>query len=723
MKTNANRSISKKITRAVLPEAVITYLLIGLAGIVNLIIASRLFQQNGSTGGMLLFSLVETAALVLILTVIAVKVGQRFAAAISEPIDKMASAADLIAQGSFNIDVSVPSGSETEELAGALTKIMASVKRLETDSDRLAEKAKEGQLNEAVDFDRYSGIYRKIIENTDGIIKTFKGPFDAAYEFVTEMANGTAEKPLENTYQGYYADFTGNLNRVLESLLIMLGESNRLVQAVQRGDFTVRSDTTKIAGHYAELVEGTNNILEAVSVPLNEATTVLGKVAINDYTVPMQGKYEGVFAELKNSINTVIGTLQRVQELFHKIANGDFSLYDTYKKIGRRCENDHIIPASLLMMQSINEVIDTSSRFAAAATQGNLKARPDFSKFNGAYLQIIEGMVHTLEAVASPIAESSDVLTSLAKGDLTVHMTGEYQGDYNRIKDSLNQTIDSMNTLIGEINTAASQVSVGSGQVSTASQSLAQGATEQASSVEELTSAITEIAAQVKDNADHARKAKDISDKAISNAKRGNEQMKLMLNSMNDINEGSSNISKIIKVIDDIAFQTNILALNAAVEAARAGQAGKGFAVVAEEVRNLAARSASAAKETTSLIEGNISKVEAGTKIANQTASELNEIVSGIQETASFINNIADASDQQAVAISQIDTGIEQVSTIVQTNSATAEESAASSEELSSQADSLRQLVGQFRLDENDQAEPQDHRPKKLSAGHVLASA
>ena len=200
---------------------------------------------------------------------------------------------------------------------------------------------------------------------------------------------------------------------------------------------------------------------------------------------------------------------------------------------------------------------------------------------------------------------------------------------------------------------------------------LSQGATEQASSIEELTTSLEEVSAQTKKNAEYANDANKLAENAKNIAVRGNQQMQEMLTAMAEINEASNNISKIIKVIDDIAFQTNILSLNAAVEAARAGQHGKGFAVVAEEVRNLAARSANAAKETTDLIEGSIQKVEDGTKIANQTAEALNEIVEGVNEVAKIVDNIASASNEQAAAIEQINQGVMQISRVVQSNSVT----------------------------------------------------
>jgi chemotaxis methyl-accepting protein methylase len=221
---------------------------------------------------------------------------------------------------------------------------------------------------------------------------------------------------------------------------------------------------------------------------------------------------------------------------------------------------------------------------------------------------------------------------------------------------------------------------------------------EQASSIEELTASLEEISSQTKLNADNAGTANRLADEARTDAAQGNVHMKEMLKAMEEINESSSNISKIIKVIDDIAFQTNILALNAAVEAARAGQHGKGFAVVAEEVRNLAARSADAAKETTDLIEGSIKKTEDGTKIANDTANALAKIVDEVEKVAALVNDIANASNEQAAGINQINQGIMQVSDVVQNNSATSEESAAASEELSGHANLLKEMVGKYKL-------------------------
>ena len=259
-----------------------------------------------------------------------------------------------------------------------------------------------------------------------------------------------------------------------------------------------------------------------------------------------------------------------------------------------------------------------------------------------------------------------------------------------------------------ELTASISQVSetfvMSSKQIAAGAQALAQGSTQQAASVEQLSSSITEIAQKTRDNADMANRAAALANKIKQNAETGSFQMGEMMEAVREINQASQSINKVIKVIDDIAFQTNILALNAAVEAARAGQHGKGFAVVAEEVRNLAAKSAEAAKDTGSLIANSMEKAELGSRIADETASSLTEIVSGINESNQIVMQIATSSEEQSAGIVQINQGIDQVAQVIQQNSATAEESAAASEEMSSQSAMLQDLVSQFKSRDDDGA-------------------
>lgn len=300
--------------------------------------------------------------------------------------------------------------------------------------------------------------------------------------------------------------------------------------------------------------------------------------------------------------------------------------------------------------------------------------------------------------ISNPVRKLVGFAEKIADGDLDVNVDINTKDEVGILASAFKKMANNLNDVMTNISTASEQVASGSKQVSDSSMALSQGATEQASSIEELTASIEEISAQTKQNADSASQANVLAETAKENAAQGNGRMKEMLKAMEEINESSGNISKIIKVIDEIAFQTNILALNAAVEAARAGQHGKGFAVVAEEVRNLAARSANAAKETTTLIEGSIKKVEGGTKIAIETADALNKIVDGVAKVANIVSDIAVASNEQASGIAQVNQGIMQVSEVVQTNSATSEESAAASEELSSQAELLKEQVSRFKI-------------------------
>ena len=298
------------------------------------------------------------------------------------------------------------------------------------------------------------------------------------------------------------------------------------------------------------------------------------------------------------------------------------------------------------------------------------------------------------------IADLDGGLSAIGNGDFTVDTSARelYIGDFESLLHSMYGIMERLSDTLTQINRSADQVSSGSEQVASGSQALSQGATEQASSIEELSATIADISSQIQTTAQGARDANQKVDFVADEINASNAQMQQLIGAMSDISLKSNEIGKIIKTIEDIAFQTNILALNAAVEAARAGAAGKGFAVVADEVRNLASKSAEAAKNTTALIEGSIAAVENGTKLADETAQSLTRVVSGAGEVVTIVGKIAQAANEQAGSIAQVTTGVDQISSVIQTNSATAEESAAASEELTGQSSMLKELVSKFKL-------------------------
>lgn len=334
-------------------------------------------------------------------------------------------------------------------------------------------------------------------------------------------------------------------------------------------------------------------------------------------------------------------------------------------------------------------------------SNGNLSHKfslePDTSEIG----QLVDSLHTAKESLAAYVADITYAMGEFANDNFILRPPSvEFKGEFQPIVTSVVKVAGNMSETIMHIKTAALQVGSGADQVSGGAQALAQGATQQASSVEELSSTINLISEQVTKTADNAVKATDISNSASKAIIDSNAQMEKLMSAMDNINAKSAEISKIIKTIEDIAFQTNILALNAAVEAARAGAAGKGFAVVADEVRNLAGKSAEAAKNTTALIEESVGAINDGVQLAQITAQELLGVVEGVKETTDVITDITRATQEQANSISEITIGVDQISSVVQTNSATSEESAAAAEELSSQASLLNRLIERFQITE-----------------------
>ena len=354
---------------------------------------------------------------------------------------------------------------------------------------------------------------------------------------------------------------------------------------------------------------------------------------------------------------------------------------------------------SFLIIRLIKAPISEIENAAIRMAEGDLDIEISYSSKDelGVLAEQVRRLIHKLQLI---IDDENKFLAKMADGDFTVDSVceKEYTGGFYPLLISFRGIAEKLNDTMLQINQSSAQVASGSEQVSTGAQALSQGATEQASSVQELAATINEISNKVKQNADNAQQANAKAGSVSSEMNVSNDKMQQMIRAMSDISNCSNEIGKIIKTIEDIAFQTNILALNAAVEAARAGAAGKGFAVVADEVRNLASKSAEASKNTSVLIENSLKAVENGIRIADETAQSLFQAVNGVNEMAGIIGQISEASSLQADSISQITTGIDQISSVVQTNSATAEECAAASEELSSQSQLMKSLVGRFKL-------------------------
>ena len=550
------------------------------------------------------------------------------------PIINLAQWADRLSMGDMDVTISNNRTDEIGQLAASMQKMKQSIEYLITDINSVSTSHVEGDIDARIDISRFNGSYREVASGVNGMIEEYVKHMITVCSVLGEFGAGNFD--VEYAMQPSKKALN---NKVIEEFRTNLkavdGEIKTLVSAAQQGRFDERVDVTKYKGSWTELMKELNGLVDTIA---NQVYW-----------------YESILDSLPSPISV---TDLDMNWTYVNKATEDILNAKRKDIVGKHCSNWN---ANICRTENCGITCLKRGKTQTAFSQGDMHFKVDCAVIKDlhgketGYLEVVQ--------------------------DVT----------------SLETAIISLNDLLVRIDATSEQVASGAKQISRSSITLATGAAEQATSVQELNDAIQSINENTRQNASNTIEAKKLSGSSQENVTRGNEDMTLMLQSMDGIKDSSNKIAQIIKVIDDIASQTNLLALNAAVEAARAGEHGKGFSVVADEVRNLATKTQVSAKETAQLLEESINKVSDGTRIASQTASTLKLIVDDVSGVAEIISAISKASEEQELAIGQVMEVITRVTEVVHTNSAESEETASASEELASQSEVLKEMVNEFR--------------------------
>ncbi|MBK7258281.1 MAG: methyl-accepting chemotaxis protein [Ignavibacteriae bacterium] len=561
---------------------------------------------------------------------------------------------------------------------------------LVADADLLSKAAVEGKLATRADASKHGGDFRKIVQGVNDTLDAVIGPLNVAATYVDRIAKGDIPAKITDSYNGDFNAIKNNLNQAIDAVNMLVADAHMLSRAAVEGKLATRADASKHQGDFRKIVQGVNDTLDAVIGPLRVTADYMERIAKGNIPETITDSYNGDFNEIKNNLNQAIA--------------------------------------------AVNMLVADAHMLSQAAVDGRLKTRADAAKHQGDFRKIVQGVNDTLDAVIRPVQEGSQTLTVMATGDLTARMEGDYRGDLQLIKESINKVGSSLERALRKVGEAVSATASASSQISSSTEQMAAGAQEQTSQAGEVATAVEEMTSTIMENSRNAHVAAETAKQARLSAEAGGNVVGETVDGMRriagvvnksaetvkELGRSSDQIGEIIGVIDDIADQTNLLALNAAIEAARAGDQGRGFAVVADEVRKLAERTTKATKEIAGMIkkiqadttgavasmEEGTHEVERGIDLADRAGESLKEIVGVSQKVTDMVAQIAAASEEQSSASEEISKNVEAISKVTGETAQGTQQIARAAEDLNRLTDNLQRLVGEFKVGQDREVGP-----------------
>jgi len=601
--------------------------------------------------------------------------------AINRPLSQAVEIADAISGGNFDNQIIIKTKDEIGQLLEALSCMQTQLRtRLEEDN-RIAEEinavtqlASQGDFSQRLQVESKKGMFKVIADSINQVLIANQLAIQDLIHVFAAVAQGDLTKTITNNYQGELAKLKQDANATVQKLTQVTEEIGIATRTASQGDFSKRINLENKTGTFRLLGESINQVLDYNQLAIKDLTRVFSAVAQGNLTETIINNYQGELAQLKQDANATVQKLtlvtEEIAEVTHAAAQGNF---------GKRIALEKKTGTFRILGESINQVLD--------------------------YNQLA-------------IKDLMRVFAAIAQGNLTQTITNDYSGELAQLKQDANATVAKLMEVMGIIKQSSTMVNHAAGELSQANANLSQRATQQAASLEETAASMQQMTGTVQQNSENAKQANLLANNARERAELGNQVVNTAVVAINEISKSSKKIGEIVSVIDEIAFQTNLLALNAAVEAARAGEQGRGFAVVATEVRTLAQRSATAAKEIKALIQDSNLKMDEGIRLGNQSGQTLTEIVMAVKKVNDIISEIAAASIEQSQGIEQVNKAITQMDEMVEQNSALVEQTAAASESMSDQAQTLRKQVAFFKMNETPE-ESSNHasfRPKSKTA-------